>query len=75
MEIADLPHEREAFNNKAPPAYINRQGVLAFSEPVAYASSSLVNTPQKYKETPLWHVATEKCNAQNRSDWAKCPMA
>ena len=21
--------------------------------------SSLVNTPQKYKETPLWHIATE----------------
>ena len=24
--------------------------------------SSLVNTPQKYKETPLWKIATEKCD-------------
>jgi len=26
---------------------------------LAQVWSSLVNTPQKYKETPLWHIATE----------------
>jgi hypothetical protein len=40
-----------------------------------YVKSSLVNTPQKYKETPLWQIATEKCNLQNKSDWAECPFA
>jgi len=30
---------------------------------------------QKYKETPLWQIATEKCNLQNKSDWAECPFA
>ena len=28
----------------------------------------------KYKETPLWHKATEKCNLQNKSDCAECPF-
>ena len=28
----------------------------------------------KYKETPLWHTAKEKCNLQNKSNWAECPL-
>jgi len=43
--------------------------------PFRHAKSSLVNTPPKYKETPLWQIATEKCNLQNKSDWAECPFA
>ena len=27
-----------------------------------------------YKETPLWQITTEKCNLQNKSDWAECPF-
>ena len=41
----------------------------------AVDKSSLVNTPQKYNEIPLWQTATEKCNLQNKSDWAECPFA
>ena len=23
---------------------------------------------------PLWHIATEKCSLQEKSDWAECPF-
>jgi hypothetical protein len=29
----------------------------------------------RYKETSLRHIATEKCNLQNKSDYAECPFA
>ena len=25
--------------------------------------------------TPLWHIATEKCHLQYKSDWVECPFA
>jgi hypothetical protein len=35
-------------------------GKIRVSKLASYwLKSSLVNTPQKYKETPLWHIATE----------------
>lgn len=28
----------------------------------------------KYKETSPWHIATEKYDLENKSEWAECPL-